>query len=140
MLGTYVPSKFLIRNTKTKGPSFRVFVVALPPGTRLVAPLGRAIEPLIHSPQSVEAARVSGIGVVDNFVFECECADARPLAQVCGHIGSAHGCMVLHRLDAILLNQARLKHLPPPVVVFDAFLALLLLGEPDAEIEVEVAA
>src|SRR5215475_8574830 len=59
-----------------------VLVVMLPPQALLVAPLRRAIEPLIHAPQAVEAARVRGVGVIDDAVVERERADAGPLAQV----------------------------------------------------------
>src|SRR6267378_170364 len=52
-----------------RGPRRRsallVLVVALPPDTRLVAPLGGAVEPLVHAPEAVQSARIGGIGVVD---------------------------------------------------------------------------
>src|SRR5215510_4337666 len=32
---------------------------------RLVAPLGRAVEPLLHAPEGVQPERIGGIGVVD---------------------------------------------------------------------------
>src|SRR5712692_5174615 len=68
-----------------------VLVVAAPPGARLVAPLGGAVEPLVHAPEAVESARIGGIGVVDDAVLERERAHARPLARVRGHVGSGHG-------------------------------------------------
>src|SRR5258708_3408880 len=115
-----------------------VLVVAEPPHARLVAPLGRAVEPLVHAPEAVQSARIGGIGWVDAAVLEHECAHARPLARVCGRVGSGHGrvrgdglwdlCRRVHRVAAAL------------IVVFDAPLALLLLGERDVEVEVEVAA
>src|SRR3989338_1574657 len=61
-----------------------VLVVAAPPAARLVAPLGCAVEPLVHAPEAVQSARISGIGVVDDAVLERERAHARPLARVCG--------------------------------------------------------
>src|SRR6266851_9726726 len=101
-----------------------VLVMAAEPGTRLVAPLGGAVEPLIHAPQAVHAARIAGIGVVDNALLEHERAEARPVARVGGRIGSGHRrelgdgrrdrCRV-HRMAAAL------------VVVVDAALALLRL-------------
>src|SRR2546428_13677091 len=68
-----------------------VLVVAAPPGGRLVAPLGGAVEPLVHAPEAVQSARIGGIGVVDDAVLEHEGAHARPLARVGGHVGSDHG-------------------------------------------------
>src|SRR5258706_486032 len=62
-----------------------------PPDARLVAPLGCAVEPLVHAPEAVHSARIGGIGVVDDAVLERERADARPLARVRGHVGSGHG-------------------------------------------------
>src|SRR6185369_3057435 len=68
-----------------------VLVVAAPPDARLVTPFGRAVEPLVHPPEAVDATRIGGIGMVDATVFEHERAHARPLAHVCGHIGATHG-------------------------------------------------
>src|SRR6266513_740005 len=68
-----------------------VLVVAFPPDAMLVAPLGGAVEPLIHSPEAVQSARVSRIGVVDDAVLQRERAHARPLAYVRVHVGAAHG-------------------------------------------------
>jgi hypothetical protein len=61
-----------------------VFVVAAPPDARLVAPLGGAVEPLIHALESVHSARIGGIGVVNNAVLKCERAHTRPLAPIGG--------------------------------------------------------
>ena len=47
-----------------------VLVVAAPPDARLVAPLGCAVEPLVHAPEAVHSARIGGIGVVDDAVLE----------------------------------------------------------------------
>src|ERR687892_1411533 len=125
-----------------------VLVVTAPPDARLVAPLGGAVEPLGHSPEAVQSARIGGIGVVDDAVLEHERAHARPLARVRGHVGSGHGsersgpvgCRARGYLGDRPLAAAQLPRRLAPVVVFDASLALLLLGEPDAEVEVEVAA
>src|SRR5205823_10622278 len=68
-----------------------VLVVPFPPDAGFVAPLGGAIEPLIHSPEAVQSARVGGIRVIDNAVLERERAHTRPLAYVGVHVGSAHG-------------------------------------------------
>src|SRR5207249_10922912 len=66
--------------------------MAPPPDARLVAPLGCAIEPLIHSPETVHSARICGISVINDAVLERERAYARALARVRRRIGSAHGC------------------------------------------------
>src|SRR5881392_1483181 len=119
-----------------------VLVVAAPPGARLVAPLGGAVEPLVHAPEAVQSARIGGIGVVDDAVLEHERAHARPLARVRGHVGSGHGRELGDRPLAAGFPDRRHVHRAAgaPVVVFDDTLALLRLGEPDVEVEVEVAA
>src|SRR5882757_4509775 len=43
-----------------------VLVVATEPDARLVAPFGRPVEPLVHAPETVQSARVGGIGVEDD--------------------------------------------------------------------------
>ena len=109
--------------------------MAAPPDVSLVAPFGGAVEPLVHAPEAVQSARVGGIGVVEDAVLEHECAHARPLARVSGHVGSGRSRDVD---DGPLVAQ-----LPcplAPVVVFDVSLALLLLGELDVKVEIEVAA
>src|SRR5206468_12906367 len=67
-----------------------VLGVAAPPSGRLVAPLGGAVEPLVHAPEAVQSARIGGIGVVDEAVLERERAHARPLPRVGGHVGAGH--------------------------------------------------
>src|SRR3979411_2858083 len=113
-----------------------VLVVAAPPDARLVAPLGGAVEPLVHAPETVQSARVGGIGVVDDAVLERERAHARSLARERGHVGPATCRMV----DGPLVVAFRTLRLLAVVVVLAALRALLLLGEPDAEGAVEVAA
>src|SRR5436190_2285155 len=68
-----------------------ILVVAAKPEARLVASLGCAVEPLVHAPETVQSARISGIGVIDDAVLAHERAHAGPLARVRGHVGSAHG-------------------------------------------------
>src|ERR1700736_4658647 len=114
-----------------------VFVVAAPPDARLVAPLGGTIDPLVHTPEAVQSARIGGIGVVDDAVLEHERAHARPIARVCGRVGSACGRELGDGLRARCRGH---RVAAAPVVVVDAPLALLLLGERDVEVEVEVAA
>src|SRR5207249_7862475 len=116
-----------------------VLVVAAPPDARLVAPLGGAVEPLEHAPEAVHSARVGGIGVVDHAVLERERAHARPLARVRGHVGSGHGREGDRPLGGGFRPRVQ-RVAAALVVVFDEPLALLLLGEPDVEVEVEVAA
>src|SRR3989441_7502795 len=74
-----------------------VLVMAAPPDARLVAPLGGAVEPLVHAPEAVQSARIGGIGVVDDAVLEHEPAHARPLPRVRGRVGSTHGPVVADR-------------------------------------------
>src|SRR3989454_990089 len=97
-----------------------------------------ALEPLVHAPEAIHSARIGGIGVVDHAALERERAQARPLARVRGHVGPGRGRELGDRSLAAgcFPDQRRLA----PVVVFDRPLALLLLGEPDIEIGVEVAA
>src|SRR5260221_3865798 len=59
-----------------------VLVVAEPPHARLVAPLRRAVEPLVHAPEAVQSARIGGIGLVDDSVLCHERAHARPPPRV----------------------------------------------------------
>ena len=42
-----------------------VLVAAAPPDARLVASLGGAVEPLVHAPEAIQSASITGIGVVD---------------------------------------------------------------------------
>src|SRR5207248_4812419 len=42
------------------------------PEAGLVAAEGRAVEPLVHAPQAVQAARVGRVGVVDDAVLQRE--------------------------------------------------------------------
>src|SRR5262249_10267124 len=122
------------------GSALVVRVVMAPPGPSLVAAFGGAVEPLVHAPETVQSARVGGIGVVDDTVLQHERAHARPLAMVRGHVGSTHGCELgLRPCAATFLPRSPLEHCLASVVVFDA-LAPLLLGEPDVEVEVEVVA
>ena len=69
-----------------------VLVVAAPPDARFVAPLGGAVEPLVHAPEAVQSARISGIGMVDDaVVLKHERAHTRPLPRVRGRVGSGSG-------------------------------------------------
>src|SRR4051812_13290537 len=70
--------------------SLAVLIMAAPPDASLVAPLGCAIQPLVHAPEAIHSAGVGGISMVDDAVLEHERAHARPLARVCGNVGSGH--------------------------------------------------
>jgi hypothetical protein len=61
------------------------------PQPGFVTPLRCPVEPLVHSPERVEAARIGGVSVVDDAVGECECAHARGLAGVGVDVGAGHG-------------------------------------------------
>src|SRR5271154_2066381 len=67
-----------------------VAIAVAQPVTRLIAPFGGAIEPLVHAPEPVQPARKGGIGVVNDAVLECERAHSRPLPRVGGHVGAGH--------------------------------------------------
>src|SRR3981189_3092215 len=69
----------------------RVLVVATPPDALLVAPLGCAVEPLVHAPKTAQSTLIVGVGVVDDAVLEHERAHARPLARVGGRVSAGHG-------------------------------------------------
>src|SRR5437763_11472837 len=114
-----------------------VLVVAAPPYARFIASLGCAIEPLVHAPEAVQSARISGIGVIDDAVLECERAHPRPLAYVRVHVGSAHGRELTGPIGC-RAGRYRSDRFLVFVIVFDP-LALFLLRERGAEVGIEVA-
>src|SRR3984893_13061431 len=67
-----------------------VLVVATPPDAHLVAPLGCAVEPLVHAPEAGQSARISRVGVVDHGVLEHERAHAPPRARLACYVGSCY--------------------------------------------------
>src|SRR5579864_7635256 len=109
-----------------------VFVVVAPPIGGLVAALGGAVEPLVGVPEAVQSARIGRIGVVDDTVLGHERAHARTLAGIGGDIGPADG-----GADIGPAGFGRERRLGPVVVVGAAF-ALLLFGDRDAEVGIEV--
>src|SRR5262245_1097304 len=112
--------------------SLFILVVAAPPEALFVAAFRRAVEPLVHAPEAVQSASVCGVGVIEDAVLEHESAHARSLARVGRRISTGGGCEGVSPFGAFF---------PWPfarVVVLDAFLALLFLGEPNAEVGVEV--
>src|SRR5438552_410151 len=114
-----------------------VLVVAAPPDAGLVASLGGAIEPLVHAPEAIQSARISGIRVIDHAVLERERAHARPLADVGVHVGSAHGSELTGSVGC-RARRYRGDRFLAFVVVVDS-LALFLLRERGAEVRVEIA-
>src|SRR5215211_6761215 len=107
-----------------------------PPYSFLVAPEWCAVEPLVHAPKTVEAARVGRVGVIDNAVLERERADARSLTRVRRRISSRHCRDRGDRRIAAERAPLRLAS----IVVLDAAFALLFFGEADVEVVVEVSA
>src|SRR5262245_58105961 len=87
-------------------------------------------------PEAVQSSCIGGISVIDDAVVENERAHARPLARVGRRIGSRRRC---NHGDWIRTSTQRPRAFAP-VVVFDASVALLLRGEPDAEVGVEIGA
>src|SRR5262249_35247242 len=107
-----------------------VLVVAAPPDPGLVAPPGCAVEPLVHAPAAVEAARVGGVGVVDDAVLLREGAQAGPLAR--------EGRPVRADAGGNLADRPR-RPLRRPEVVLDHSRLQVLLRVRHAEVEVELA-
>src|ERR1700722_19264062 len=114
-----------------------VFVVATPPDALLIATLGRPVEPLIGAPESVEPARIGGIGVVNDAVFHCESAHARTIAHECSPVRSARR---REPGDALRNLRRGQRVVAAAIIVFNASRALLFLCDRDVEIEVEVVA
>ena len=105
----------------------------------LVAPFRRAVQPGVHAPDRVRAARVRGIAVVDHAVLQHEGAHALAFAQVGGRVGAGRrrpGHEFRRRR-----RGGRQFHggIVAPEVVFRP-LALLGLGERGIEVVVEIAA
>src|SRR5262249_22238689 len=128
------------------GSALVVRVVVAQPIARLVASLGGAVEPLVHAPEAIQSARIGGVGVIDDAVFEDERAHARSLARVGAHVGAGHGGAIpspvgrrpwayLGPCPATLLGCRRAL-----VVVVGDTLPLLLCGDRDVEIKVEIVA
>src|SRR5262245_28653895 len=112
--------------------------MAAPPEPSLVATLGSAVEPLIHAPEAVQAARVGGVRMIDDAVLQRERAHAGPLspegrpvgADAGGDLGADAVRVDLERRLLVGLLEVVLGHAP----------ALLLLGDPRLEVVVELAA
>src|SRR5690606_4470412 len=67
--------------------------IAVPPpdSTAFVAPFGSPIKPLVNSPKTVEATRVSRVGAIDDTVFKYKRTHARPVAFKGQCVHTAHG-------------------------------------------------
>src|SRR5215472_5069569 len=104
---------------------------------RLVSPLRRPVQPLVHAPQAVQAARVGRVSVVDDSVLERERAHARALSGVGRPVGARRcGPRVEWPADVV----GRGPHGRLAEVVLEGARTFLLLGEGDVEVGVEVAA
>src|SRR5207247_5619283 len=68
--GTPPPRRAMSVRTAASCSSLVVLVMAAPPEPRLVAPPGRAVEPLVHAPQAVHPALVRGVGVVHHPILQ----------------------------------------------------------------------
>ena len=84
------------------------------------------------------AAGVGRVGVVHDAVLEREGAHPRRLARVRRHVGPGHGRDLGDERVALGLGGGH--GVVGPVVVLEGSLALALLGDRHAEVEVEVAA
>src|SRR5215471_2914217 len=103
---------------------------------RLVPPSRRPVEPLVHAPKAVQAARVGRVRVVDGSVLERERAHARALAHVGRPVGARRCGPRVERPAHVLRRR---PHGRLAEVVLEGARALLLLGEGDVEVVVEVA-
>src|SRR5690242_13154220 len=130
-----------------------VLVMTTPPrATRFVAAQRRAIQPLVHAPQSIQSARVGRVGVEDDVVFQHEGAHAGSFPDIRERIGSTHARELADRalvaeagtpfrdLPSFHLAARRLHRGLAAIVVFGAAFPLLLFGDADREVGVEVAA
>src|SRR5439155_5703984 len=97
-------------------------------------PLGARSSHWYMPHKCVQSARIGGIGVVNDTVFECQRAHAWPLANIRRWIGSAH------RRESSSAFAGAFPWLLEFVIVFEATLALLLLGEPNVEVGVKITA
>src|SRR6185503_4573445 len=71
--------------------SRRVLIAVTQPHAALITSQRRAVEPLIHAPETIEPARERGIRVIDDAVAQRERAHPRTLAQKRRHVGAGGG-------------------------------------------------
>src|SRR5262249_5372446 len=112
-----------------------VLVIAPEPVSAFVSTFRRTVEPLVHPPETVEAARIAGVRVVDDAVLERERAHAGPFAHEGRDVDAGRACDL--RLSTALGGRSEVLR---PEVVVDHTRALLLLGERHPQVVVEVAA
>src|SRR5262245_44973032 len=105
---------------------------------RLVSPARCPVEPLVHAPEIVHPARVGRIGVVDDVVLERESAHTPKLARVGRPVRADPGCELGDR--PLFAGIQRQSHVDRAEVVLEALRLLLLRGERDPEVVVEVTA
>src|SRR5579871_6405905 len=103
---------------------------------RLVPSPRCPVEPLVHAPEAVQPACVGRVRVVDGAILARERAHARTLARVGRPVRARRRGPRVERSADVL--RRRPQRLLAEVVLESAF-ALLLLGEGDAEVIVEVA-
>src|SRR5215212_7685011 len=114
-----------------------ILIVAAHPESALIPPQRRSVEPLVHAPEPVQSARERGIGVVYDAVFKHERAHAGRLARECRPVGTCRcGNLRLHFWR--LLGRA-CRESAFAVVVHGGSRTLLLLGEGDIEVVIEIA-
>src|SRR5215216_2311945 len=111
--------------------------MAAEPEPGLVSSFRCPVEPLVHAPEGVHSTGEGRVRVVDDSVLERERAYPRRLPRIGRRVGSAHGCELREPTARAFEDRLRVHR---AIVVFDAPLALLLLGDRHVEIEVEVAA
>src|ERR1041385_1697814 len=121
-----------------------VFIMSVPPETAVLVPaFGSAIEPLVHSPESVETSGISGVGVINDPVLERERAHAGTFADVGIDVGTGSGCEFGRSFGSGARERGRFAagfdRRLAAIVVLDS-LALLFFGERDVEIIIEIAA
>src|SRR5262245_22580859 len=112
--------------------------MAAKPHASLVASLGRTIEPLVHAPDAVHTARISGVAVVDDAVLEHEGTHALTFTRIRTHVRACHGSE--HSRTGSRHSRLSDDHhgVIAAEVVFGPF-ALLLLSERRVEVKIEVA-
>src|ERR1022692_358697 len=115
-----------------------VLVVTAPPVAGFIAAEWRPVEPLVHAPEAVEPARVRGVGVVDDAIFEGERAHAGTFSPVRLPVRSDDARCELVEPGAVITGwRAQVRRAE---VVLDGAGLPLLLGVRGLEVVVEVGA
>jgi hypothetical protein len=120
-----------------KSSAFVVLVAAAPPVACVIAPLGGAVKPLPHAPESVQSARIGRIRVIDDAVLQNIGTHSRPLAEK----GWDVDARPVYVLGGRVTGVGRLPGIFAFVVVLDAAVAeLLITAEADAKVGIEFTA